>query len=254
MTVIDVGYNYRHASDFCINRPNGLGCLDVLVIATPAFIMLNGQRIEVEPETVILFDSNTPQLYGGSGSPFADSWFHFTESDRSFFEELNIPFDTPLSGFHTKELSDIIMKMANERNISEEYFSQINSSYAQIFFYTLARLISPNRKPSISSELNDVRNAIFNMPSHDWNIDELCDMAGYSRSYFQHKYKEAFSSTPQQDVIESKILYAKYLLKNTPYRVNEIATLCGYTEEVHFMRTFKKKTGLTPMQYRKSFI
>ena len=253
MVVMDVGYNYRHASDFQINRPNGLGVLDVIVTTTPAFVTLKGERVEIEPDTVILFDSDTPQLYGGSGAPFADNWFHFEEEDRSFFTELGIPFDTPLSGFPTKELTDIIMKMANERNIGKEHFSHINNCYGKIFFYTLSRLTGSENSLEIAGELTDVRNAIFNMPSHNWTIDELCEMAGYSRSYFHHKYKEAFTSSPQQDVIESKILYAKYLLKNTDYRVNEIAGLCGYTEEVHFMRTFKKKTGFTPLQYRKNF-
>lgn len=34
-------------------------------------------------------------------------------------------------------------------------------------------------------------------------------------------------------------------------QVGEISNLCGYENEVHFMRQFKKLTTLTPSEYRR---
>ena len=252
MVILEAGYNYRHTTDFVIDRPKGLAMHVAIIITSPAFIYLNGERIEVEPETVILFNKGTPQLYGGTSKPFSNSWFHFTADDISFFKDLNIPFDTPISGIPTKELSDIIMQITNEHNLGGKYFTEINNHLCEVFFYTLARLISSDRQGKASRGLNNVRNAIFNNPNRDWSVAELADMAGFSRSYFQHKYKKTFFVSPQQDVIESKMSYAKFLLESTQYQVNEIAALCGYTDITHFLRTFKNKTGLTPLQYRKN--
>jgi AraC-like DNA-binding protein len=36
-------------------------------------------------------------------------------------------------------------------------------------------------------------------------------------------------------------------------RVHEIAEQCGYNNENHFMRQFKKKNGVTALQYRKNY-
>ena len=253
MVVLDIGYNYRHTADFVVDRPKGLGVLDAVIITSRAFVFLNGKMTDVEPESVIIFNKGTPQLYGGTTETFTNDWFHFTAEDMGFFENLNIPFDTIIRGFPTKKLSDIIMQMASERNLGDVHFAEINSLLCEVFFYTLSRLMTSDRQTKVAHGLIDVRNFIFNTPSRDWSIDELAEMTGYSRSYFQHKYKEAFFSSPQQDVIESKMSYAKFLLENTQYQVNEIAALCGYSENVHFLRTFKKKTGLTPLQYRKKF-
>jgi AraC family transcriptional regulator of arabinose operon len=52
-------------------------------------------------------------------------------------------------------------------------------------------------------------------------------------------------------VIACKIPYAKTSLAATGGTVREIATLCGYENEEHFMRQFKREVGLTPTEYRK---
>ncbi|MBN1125152.1 MAG: helix-turn-helix transcriptional regulator [Sedimentisphaerales bacterium] len=42
------------------------------------------------------------------------------------------------------------------------------------------------------------------------------------------------------------------LLRSTPLRCNEIARRVGYANVYYFHRLFKKKTGMTPRQYRLS--
>ena len=44
---------------------------------------------------------------------------------------------------------------------------------------------------------------------------------------------------------------AKYYLNNTHLPVNRIAALCGYENDVHFIRQFKSRSGMTAGEYRK---
>ena len=41
------------------------------------------------------------------------------------------------------------------------------------------------------------------------------------------------------------------LLKNTTLRVLEVSSAVGYENTEHFYRAFRRKTGLTPSEYRK---
>ena len=50
-----------------------------------------------------------------------------------------------------------------------------------------------------------------------------------------------------------RIKEAQKLLKNTQLNITEIAAKVGYESLTHFGRVFKTITGLSPMQYRKSF-
>lgn len=40
------------------------------------------------------------------------------------------------------------------------------------------------------------------------------------------------------------------MLKKYRFRLEEVASRCGYTDVNYFCRVFKQKTGLTPSQYR----
>ncbi|MCW8329183.1 AraC family transcriptional regulator [Photobacterium sp. SDRW27] len=49
-----------------------------------------------------------------------------------------------------------------------------------------------------------------------------------------------------------RIERAKFMLKKYTFRLNEVATRCGFQDVNYFYRVFKNKTGLTPSEYRSS--
>ena len=54
-----------------------------------------------------------------------------------------------------------------------------------------------------------------------------------------------------EDVLRAKTGLAEYYLANTDMQVREIAALCGFENDVHFMRQFRKRTGSTALEYRR---
>lgn len=71
-------------------------------------------------------------------------------------------------------------------------------------------------------------------------------------TYLQKIYRETFGISCVADVIASKIIYAKDILSKTNMSVLEVAYECGYKNDVHFMRQFKKCVGVTPSEYRRN--
>jgi YesN/AraC family two-component response regulator len=55
----------------------------------------------------------------------------------------------------------------------------------------------------------------------------------------------------QEYLIQFRINKAKEMLTHTYYNISEIAFSVGYNDYYAFIKSFKKKTGLTPKQYRK---
>jgi AraC family transcriptional regulator of arabinose operon len=84
-----------------------------------------------------------------------------------------------------------------------------------------------------------------------WNVDAMAAYVNMSRSYFQHLYRETFGVSCIADVISGKIEKAKEILSETGCTVSQVAAMCGYDNEEHFMRQFKKVVGITPTKYRK---
>ena len=73
-----------------------------------------------------------------------------------------------------------------------------------------------------------------------------------SPSYFQTLYRAEFGVSCYEDVLRAKTSLAQYYLANTSMTVRQIAMLCGFENDVHFMRQFRKRTGQTALQYRRS--
>ena len=87
-----------------------------------------------------------------------------------------------------------------------------------------------------------------------WNVNTMAACANMSRSYFQHLYHDTFGVSCITDVINGKIEKAKKLLGETDSTVSRIASMCGYENEEHFMRQFKKTVGVTPSAFRKKLV
>lgn len=98
-------------------------------------------------------------------------------------------------------------------------------------------------------ELVVLRREIFEFPERDWSLSACCDKLSISNNYFQKIYKRTFGVTCMHDIQKSKLDYAKKLLTHTNDTLQIIAERCGYNYS-HFMRMFKKETGITPTQYR----
>ena len=100
-------------------------------------------------------------------------------------------------------------------------------------------------------ELVRLREKIYANPQEKWSVEMLCSELNMSRSYFQLIYRETFGMTCIADVINCKMNRARDLLTSTSYTISHIAQLCGYDNEEHFMRQFKKNNGVTPTVFRR---
>ncbi len=105
--------------------------------------------------------------------------------------------------------------------------------------------------PDYKEMLLRLRSEITAEPQRDWNITDMAKEIGISRSHLQRLYKQYFSASCMDDIINARIGKAQKLLQYTELRIQEIAVQCGYRNESHFMRQFKEKCGITALQYRR---
>lgn len=65
-------------------------------------------------------------------------------------------------------------------------------------------------------------------------------------------FKKHVGMTPSDYLIECRILKAKELLYACTCPIKQVAECVGYADSLFFSRTFKKRTGLSPSQYREA--
>ena len=83
-------------------------------------------------------------------------------------------------------------------------------------------------------------------------VDELAYRARMSRTAYITKFKRATGLPPAALQRQYRVSVAKHLLTDTELAQVEIAQRVGFYDTSHFIRVFKKETGLSPIEYRKS--
>lgn len=256
MNIIKAGYGYRETSSFSVNRPWGSGDYVLIVLRSASYFVLDGKHQIVPENSVIIYQKGTPQHYGSIDDQFVNDWIHFvpSKSDLNRIEEIGIPFDTILPLYDTAPLSLLIKNLIYENISKNKNKERSIRLYFDMILYKISDLLSVpiSTDKDFFQALSSLRNKIYLNPSREWKIEEICEKMNFSRSYIQHSYKNYFDESIQDSITNSRIEHAKHLLSSTDDKVSEIATLCGYHSDVHFIRIFKSKLGLTPIAYRKA--
>jgi transcriptional regulator GlxA family with amidase domain len=84
-------------------------------------------------------------------------------------------------------------------------------------------------------------------------VDELASMLSLSRRNLERRFKKATSNTVVEYIQRVKIEAAKLSFELSRENVNEVMYKVGYNDTKAFRTTFKKITGLSPIQYRSKY-
>ncbi len=84
-------------------------------------------------------------------------------------------------------------------------------------------------------------------------VDDLASRFALSRRNLERRFKRATANTVIEYIQRVKIEAAKMTLESTRENVNEVMYKVGYNDTKAFRNTFKRFTGLSPVQYRSKY-
>lgn len=116
----------------------------------------------------------------------------------------------------------------------------------------LGKMISWILPPKKLKIIHDFKKSIeFNLKkSHSpafYSID-----IGVAESKLSAITKEIYGLSPKKIINEGIILKAKKLLAENELIIKEISEELGFTDAPHFVKFFKKETGMTPSQFKET--
>lgn len=116
-----------------------------------------------------------------------------------------------------------------------------------IFYDMLDRLSTESLPRNIIAPAVKLIERSYNNPK--LSNTELAEVCHISEVYFRKVFYETYKTTPKQFIVNIRINKAKSLLSEGRLKINAVAEQCGFTNQYHFCRIFKEKTGITPSEY-----
>ena len=79
-------------------------------------------------------------------------------------------------------------------------------------------------------------------------------MCSISEDYFRKLFKSAYSISPRKYVNRLKTAYAAELINSGVHTITDACYLAGFENTSYFSREFKKRFGISPLEYKKSTV
>jgi transcriptional regulator GlxA family with amidase domain len=102
-------------------------------------------------------------------------------------------------------------------------------------------------------EVQKAQNYIEQSIDGKLTVDELADLVALGRRSFERRFKAATNNSVLEYIQRVKIETAKRSFENSRKNINEVMMDVGYSDTKAFRTTFKKITGLTPIEYRNKY-
>lgn len=256
-TIITGGCLSKHSNAFIMSRPEGFPHYVILIVHTSGEFQIGTRSFSIHPGHAVIIAPGTPYHYGNPMGEYIDDWIHFDVSDDSWFRR-TYPITNELFPLGNTDIpSYLIRQLLWEKNYApQQYLQQNTDSLLSVLLNHLSTDYSrtENNITSIpfQSQLQAIRLELQYSITKKHCISDCAKELGISESYFQHLYTALFGISFNKDLVQMRIENAKNILSMSDLSISQIASMCGYNNEVHFYRQFKDLTGITPAKYRKN--
>jgi AraC-like DNA-binding protein len=96
----------------------------------------------------------------------------------------------------------------------------------------------------------NVCNYINDHCTENIKMDDLADVAGFSKYHFSRLFKQVMNVSCYDYLINRRIMYAEKLLFEPDLSIMQVAMKSGFCSLATFNRVFKAKNHCTPKEYK----
>ena len=237
--------------NYAVRRASYDSFLLLYVVRGRGYCYIDQQRIELRSGALVILDCYQPHRYG-TDSEWEIIWIHFDgRLARDYFEAIvqtKRQIIMPKNVYHAARGLERIYNMFHvEKRISEVLVSKnITSVLSEFLMYEQPREGNVEHSVRIEEVLSFINENI----DQPLTLESLAQQASLSSFYFSRVFKKETGYTLREYLINTRINAARFYLRTSELSLKEITYRCGYGSDSTFCTTFKRITGMTPLEYR----
>ncbi|MBR1969720.1 MAG: helix-turn-helix transcriptional regulator [Clostridia bacterium] len=244
------------------------------MISGKGFIIIEDKRYPIVPGMVVLFSAGTEYVweieevkYYAVNFDYTHNFSSITESihpihsdvfseklivERPEFEDVEI-LNKPIIIYDAPNVGNLISEITTEFSMSEEHKDMLLSAFLKAAITSVVRMSQrrPKMKESKAQKLvSDIISYINLNYECSVSNEDIAEKFHFNSAYLNRVFRENTGISMHEFVVGCRIASAKEMLRSQEIAIGEVAEKCGFSSFYHFTKTFKKKTGITPSEYR----
>lgn len=246
--VSNVGYN-----DFSLENPAfGIRALKNptwhFVLSGKGLFEIGGKSYPLIAGQAFFIPSDIPmRYYPDKDDPWEYVWFtlYGKEDVDAYSKLLNVSVTNPvITVKNFEKLKSALRKMFDSLiDETSGYFCALSC------FYQIMDICTSSAPKTEIQKIKNIIDESFTIKS--FNVEQLCSEVNISHPHLLRLFKNAYGTTIVKYILKKRIEYACNLLTSSDMPIKAVAFSCGFSDELHFMKTFKKELGISALSYRK---
>lgn len=248
-----LGITYPDA-DYFISRKMSDYFIIEYVFSGKGFLMVNGKEYPlVAGDVYILPPESTHSYRADPADPFQKIWCNF-------YSEIfaKVQRDYRLDNeyvFHAPECRDDFFRLTSIAQFGNTINDDAWHSVAEILFCILNKLAARYYRPEGQTALTaQAKEILDNSIYSNLTIEDLAKQLFVSKMLLSREFGKTYGISPYRYLLNKKISQAKLFLHNSDMTVKEISEKLCFSDEHYFSGLFKRKTGLSPIGFRKRLL
>ena len=203
----------------------------------------------------LIFPGQITTYYADQNLPWEYIWIEFDGLRvKEALDLTELSVNSPVYRSHSKDLRE---QLLNEMQYivhheKESPFHLIGHLYLFLdYLVQSAKSANPVKSSKMSDYyIKEAINYIEQNFQNDITIEDIAAVCGINRSYFGKIFRNVVGRSPQEFLMNYRMIKATELLKLTSLSIADVGSAVGYENQLHFSRAFKTIYGVSPREWR----
>lgn len=222
------------------------------ILSGEGYFEVNKKRYHLHRgESFAIFPGSIVKYYSDSKKPWTYAWVNFKGSEAKSLMAMTAFPDHPIS--YKADYKEIYKAFSND--IGKQHAQIFNEGILQIL---LSKYIEdyPSKTSNTGTDYLRIAKQYISANWHrqEFTVTELAEAIGLERSYLYRLFKQSEGISVSEYIINSRLEGAKQMLERGITQIKVVSFSAGYDNPLYFSNAFKKKFGISPKNYIKSYL
>lgn len=213
-------------------------------------LLSENENIDLLPGSIlVMFPNKKTHYVVNEGQLWSISWVGvFGEQIYGFFDKIGVTPENPVLRLKNSKIVENIFEEIYDLSLSEQQSDKI--TVIGLLYKFFSCIVSYKELKSDRNCIDEIINIIEYNYDKNININTLAKNIYMNPSYLSRLFREEKGITLKEYILQKKIERAKELLRRKNISVKMVSNSVGFTDPLYFSRIFKRKTGLSPLEFK----